>query len=689
MSARRNSFALIIDLALSFLFVVLFSALICPVGTFGQAASTSGRLEGLVLDSSGAGVPGATVVITNKKTDVSTTLKTDEDGHFVALYLPPGIYEVTVEKEGFQKQVLQDTSVEVGTTTTLHPRLTVGQVETSVIVSASAVAVDPTQSSLGTVVDNQSIQSLPLNGRNFTDFALLTPGATTDGDFGMISFNGIAGNFNNYTVDGGNNNNAFFAQQIGRTSIPFQFSEDVIQEFQVTSTGYEAEFGQAGGGLVNSVTKSGGNMVHGDGYYYVLDSAFSANDSVNKSLAVPIPKPSNRRQQFGGTIGGPIKKDRLFYLANYEGQVRNEPLTVNNAPAFVGVSPTFFQDNPDIAAQVAAASGSFPRSFNQNTAFGKITGNFNDKNSFAATYNYQRYRSPHGYFNTPTSTGDGLALTDGATSQFFQFSVQSAFSTTSVNDFRFHFGSDYHFDLPPSPVASPAVTIQNPDSGFVFGGARFQLATSDKRYQFVDTFTKVMGRHTAKFGVDININHDSDYFVYGPKGEYRFAGTTDVATGNFELYLQSFGQSTALFTSPTYSFFAQDQFRATRRLTLNYGLRYDLQVLPQPNPCNPAYEATCHIPYSKNMFSPRVGFAYSLDSKNSTVVRGAFGLFYIQTDLLDVSSASISNGVSRQFLVVVGPKFGNSNPAVTYPNSLSSFPTAAGGLQSIVVFAPN
>ena len=686
MSTRMNSCSSILDSLLSFFFLVSLFVLVCPVGSYGQAASASGRLEGLVLDPSGAAVPGATVIITNKKTEKSTTLKTDEDGRFVALYLSPGIYEVSIEKEGFQKQVLQDTAVAVGTTTTLHPHLTVGKIEASVTVNAYTVAIDATQSSLGTVVDDQSIQSLPLNGRNFTDFALLTPGATTDGDFGMISFNGIAGNFNNYTVDGGNNNNAFFAQQIGRTSIPFQFSEDVIQEFQVTSTGYEAEFGQAGGGLVNSVTKSGGNMVHGDGYYYILDSAFSANDSINNSQG--IPKPSNRRQQFGGTIGGPIKKDRLFYLANYEGQVRNEPLTVNNAPAYVGVSPTFYQDNPDIAAQVAAASGSFPRSFNQNTAFGKITGNFNDKNSFAATYNFQRYRSPHGYFNTPTSTGDGLALTDGATSQFFQFSVQTALSNSSVNEFRFHFGSDYHFDLPPSAVTSPAVTIQNPDSGFVFGGARFQLATTDKRYQFVDTFTRVMGRHTAKFGVDININHDSDYFVYGPKGEYRFGGMTDVATGNFQLYLQSFGQTTALFTAPTYSFFAQDQFRATPRLTLNYGLRYDLQVLPQPNPCNQDYVATCHIPYSKNMLSPRVGFAYSLDSKSATVVRGAFGLFYIQTDLLDVSTASISNGVSRQFLVVVGPAFGNTSPLVTYPNSLSSFPSDAGGSPSIVIFSP-
>jgi hypothetical protein len=186
----------------------------------------------------------------------------------------------------------------------------------------------------------------------------------------MISFNGVSGNFNNYTVDGGNNNNAFFSQQIGRTSIPYQFSEDVIREFQVTSTGFEAEFGQSGGGLVNTVTKSGSNAVHGDGYYYILDSATNANDRINEQLG--IPKPHNRRQQFGGTLGGPIVRDRLFYLGNYEGQVRNEPLTVNDAPALVGLPPDFFANNPALATQVQAAAGSFPRSFNQNTAFGKI-----------------------------------------------------------------------------------------------------------------------------------------------------------------------------------------------------------------------------------------------------------------------------------------------------------------------------
>ncbi len=676
-------------LCITFFFAFALS-LLSPFGQ-AQSAAATGRLEGTVTDSSGAAIGDADVSVSNQNTGVSTSVRSSAEGEFVVLYLDPGTYEVSIRKNGFGKLVLKDITVSVGTRAILHPQLSVGKVESTVTVSAETLLVDTAESSLGTVVNHRSIESLPLNGRNFTDFALLTPGATTDGDFGMISFNGVAGNYNNYTVDGGNNNNAFFAQQIGRTSIPYQFSEDVIREFQVTSTGFEAEFGQSGGGLVNTVTKSGTNKVHGDGYYYILDSATSANDKINEQQG--IPKPHNRRQQIGGTIGGPLVRDRWFYLGNFESQIRNEPLTVNNGPALATLQEdpsVFFAANPALAAQVQAAAGSFPRSFNQNAAFGKLNGTLNDQNTLAVTYNYQRFRSPHGYFNTPTSTGDGLSLTDGATSHFLQVSLQTAFTSTVVNELRFHLGSDYHFDLPATPPSTPTVTIQNPDTGFVFGGNRFQLANTDRRYEFTDTFTKILGKHTVKAGVDINISHNSDYFTYGPKGEYRFGSLDDVASGNYELYLQSFGQSTIVQTSPTYSFFAQDQFRATPRLTLNYGVRYDLQVLPQPKVCNPGFTDTCHIPYSKNNLAPRVGFAYALGSKQSSVVRGSFGLFYIQEDLLDVSEAFASNGITRPFLVVVGPAF--CPPAfcapypVNYPDSVTTFP--GGGTPSIVVFSP-
>ncbi|PYX57898.1 MAG: hypothetical protein DMG76_10475 [Acidobacteria bacterium] len=322
--------------------------MLSPTAVQSQSASATGRLEGIVTDSTGAAVPGADVTVRNQNTGISTTLRSGAEGDFTFLYLDPGTYEVSIQKAGFNKLVLKDITVTVGTRAIIHPQLAVGRIETTVSVSATTPLVDTSESSLGTVVDQQSIESLPLNGRNFTDFALLTPGATTDGDFGMISFNGVAGNFNNYTVDGGNNNNAFFAQQVGRT-IPFQFSEDVIREFEVTSTGFEAEFGQAGGGLVNTVTKSGTNQVHGDTYYYILDSSTSANDKINEGQG--IAKPHNRRQQFGGTVAGPLIHDRLFYLGNYEGQVRNEPLTVNDGPAVNGLPSDFFANNPGLAAQ--------------------------------------------------------------------------------------------------------------------------------------------------------------------------------------------------------------------------------------------------------------------------------------------------------------------------------------------------
>ncbi len=663
---------------------------------FGQASLGAGRVEGTVADTSGAAIPDCTVTAQSQATAITLEQKSDATGHFIFLTLPPAPYVVTIQKAGFRTETINDVVVKVGTTTNLNRQLAVGGVATNVTVSAEAVLVDTSQSALSTVVDQNAISKLPLNGRNFTDFVLLTPGVSTDGDFGLISFNGLAGNYNNYTVDGANDNNAFFAQQIGRTSIPFQFSEDIIQEFQVISNGFNAEFGQAGGGVVNTVTKSGTNQFHGDGYYYFLDSALNANDKINEENG--ISKPHNRRQQFGTTVGGPLVRDRLFWIANYEGQVRNEPLTVNDSPlALDTLPPDYLSNHPDVAALVTAASGSHPRSFNQNTGFGKVSGVLNNKNSFDVSYNYQRFRSPHGYFNSPTSTGDGLSLTDGATSHFFQFTFHTTFNPTTVNEFRFHLGNDFHFDLPDTASAGPAVIIQDPDKGVVLGGNRFQLSTSDRRYEFGDNITKVLGRHTLKAGVDININHDRDYFVYGPHGAYFFSdlvsvggdAASNVAPGSFEYYLQSFGQSTTTFTVPTYSLFAQDQFRLNSHLTLNYGVRYDLQRMPKPPHCNPDFAATCQIPYSKNNVAPRVGFAYSPGKKGSTVVRGGFGLFYAMTDLLDVSEGLISNGVDRQFLFVPGPAFGNANPIVTYPNFLTSFPSGAGGTPSLVVFSPN
>src|SRR5713101_1150373 len=673
----------------AFLTCSLMSGVLMTQGAAGQSGLGSGRIEGTVTDESGATVAGAMITARSDATGLATVQTSDPSGQFLFPYLTPGAYHVSVQKDGFKFTQLDSVGVAVGTTISLRPQLAVGSTDTKVIVTADPPLVDTTQSSISAVVGQGTIENLPLNGRDFTDFVLLTPGATTDGEFGMVSFNGISGNFNNYTVDGGNNNNAFFSQQIGRGTIPFQFSEDIVQEFQVNTSGYEAEFGQSGGGLVNTVTKSGGNAIHGDAYYYILDSALNANDSIDNQLG--IAKPPNRRQQFGATVGGPLKKDKLFYLANYEGQVRNEPVTVNDSAALQTVADpaAFLAANPSIATILADNSGSFARSFNQNTAFVKLSGQLTPINAFTASYNYQKFTSPHGYFGTPTSTGDGLSLKDGSTSHFFQFSVVSTLSPKMFNEVRFHFANDLHFDLPDSPPTTPSTVIGNPDTGYVFGGNRFQLSTTDRRYEFSDNFTFLAGRHTLRTGVDININHDRDYFVYGPGGDFHFGSLDDLATGAFQFDLQSFGQSTALFTAPTYALYAEDKYQATSKLKLNYGVRWDYQQLPQPAVCNPLEPLTCRIPRDNNNVAPRAGFAYSLGTKGDTVVRGSVGIFFIQEDLLDVSDALVSNGISRQFVFLRGPAFGNSNPLVTYPNPLPAPPAGPASGQSIHVFVPN
>ena len=551
-----------------------------------------------------------------------TTVQTsDPSGHFLFPYLTPGTYHVSIEKSGFKFMELDSVVVAVGTTISLRPQLAVGSTDTRVVVTADLPLVDTTQTSISSVVGQGAIENLPLNGRDFTDFVLLTPGATTDGEFGMVSFNGVSGNFNNYEVDGGNNNNAFFSQAIGRGTIPFQFSEDVVQEFQVNTSGYEAEFGQSGGGLVNTVTKSGGNTLHGDAYYYILDSSMNANDSIDNRLG--IPKPPNRRQQFGATVGGPIKKDKLFYLANYEGQIRNEPVTVNDSPALqslgdAAAQSAFLAANPSIANILTANSGSFPRSFNQNTAFVKLSGQLSTINSFTASYNYQRFLSPHGYFNTPTSTGDGLSLTDGATSHFFQFSVVSTLSPKMFNEARFHYAYDLHSDLPDSPPTTPADRNREPGHGIRFRrkslptlhyGPAVSSSPTISRTSWGVTRCEAAWTSTSTMTATILCTAQRDIF--------NFANLADVATGAFEFDLQSFGQSTALFTAPTYSLFVEDKFQATSRLNLNYGVRWDYQQLPQPKVCspdpNPVAALTCRIPRDNNNVAPRVGFAYSLD----------------------------------------------------------------------------
>src|SRR5574341_602721 len=315
---------------LSYSFVSLLAIAFCAFSAMAQS-TTQGAISGTVNDPNGAAVAGATVTVKNIGTNKEVTITTDDAGSFKTVNLDPGNYSVTVNAGGFAA-VTQNAVVEVGRATELTVALSPQGVSGVVNVTAEAPVINTSQQDFSSNINQTSINELPINGRRWSNFVILTPGATPDGQFGLVSFRGISGLLNNNTIDGGDNNQAFFSEERGRTRIPYAVSQSSIREFQVNTSNYSAEYGRSAGGVVNAVTKSGTNEFHGNLFYYIRDNKWGARNPQsfrrvfqNGAIQVLALKPEDRRQQFGGSIGGPIAKDKLFLFLTYDQSKRNFP----------------------------------------------------------------------------------------------------------------------------------------------------------------------------------------------------------------------------------------------------------------------------------------------------------------------------------------------------------------------------
>src|SRR5436190_580568 len=317
------------------------------IGVFAQSQANSGNIEGRVVDPNGAAVAGATVTATNQQTGLEKSAASSDDGLFRIILLPPGTYTVKTSASGFSQSEVKDVTVTVGSHTPVDVKLTVGGTTNTVTISEAVPLVDTTRTSVSTTINQQSIDNLPINGRNFQDFATLSPGVVRDPRGGDLSVGGQRGTFNSLQVDGVDNNNTFFGQAFGRGGVrpPYQFSEESVQEFQVNQNGFSAEFGRAGGAVINVVTKSGTNAFHGGLFEYLRDESLNANDPItiaNESRrGQPNKRPPLRINQFGGHVGGPIRKDRAFFLFTYDGQRSNIPqvIDVSNFGTVTAVAP--------------------------------------------------------------------------------------------------------------------------------------------------------------------------------------------------------------------------------------------------------------------------------------------------------------------------------------------------------------
>jgi outer membrane receptor protein involved in Fe transport len=677
--------------------IALAAFSICGPGiSFGQTAG-AGTITGTLTDPSGAVVPNASVIVHDADTGVDRTTATNDAGIYLATFLQPGHYELTVSKTGFATVERKDLTLQVGQTLQVDLQMPVRTTQETVTVTGEAPILDPDKTEQSEVVDQNLVQNLPIVGRKWDNFVLLTPGVTTDG--ALVSYRGISGLYNNNMVDGANNNQAFFSESRGRSSattgVPYIYSLDAIQEFQVSASNYSAEFGQAAGGIVNAVTKSGTNAMHGDLFYYLRYPSLNALDPVNKANRI-LTQPVHQQQQFGGSAGGALIKDKLFYFLNYDGSRRVFPISYISTSKFPLACPAAVT-----AAQCSAANdylssltGSYPRTGVNDIGFGKLDYQLNSANHLSANFDLDDYHAPNSYSSGTTYSNNSITANGPIVlhERFFVGTWDSIITPSIVNNLRFQWGVDD--EVTGANTGGPNVSIASVMAYGMPNALPRPAFPDEHRLQFADTVSISRGKHQLKMGVDLNFIHELAINLFQGGGVYSYSGAAATAFGHWveDVYginvgdgltgrhYSSFAQVTDPITgvgkddfyNNDYAVFLEDNWKLRPNLTLNLGVRYELQDVPQPPQPNTAtplttyYTSTLNI--DKNNFAPRIGIAWQPDK--NTVVRLGYGMFYGKTSNSTFYALRVENGVYQQTFNCLPA----TCPSLTFPNVIFTPP---------------
>ncbi len=663
---------------------VLFGTLCFALGAdkaFAQAQATTGQITGIVRDNAGAAIPGVTIKVTNTQTGLSQTVTSSDDGLYRFVLLQPGVYELTAEAANFSKTELKKIPVTVGQIADINITLSVGGVSESVTVTA--VSLQTTAIQPDALFNQKSIDNLPINGRRFQDFVSLTPSAIVDNATrGQISLSGQRGINSNIQIDGADYNQPFFGGIRGgeRSNNGYTIPQESIQEFQVVAAGYSAEFGRSTGGVVNAITKSGGNSFHGSAFYLHRPQELSRSNEILSAIAAArnrdIPG-APTQQQWGASLGGPLKKDKAFFFGSYEQQRirqdRNVVFTLLNtlqsdAAVFNGLSPA----SRSLFDQFRSLEQAYKETNDAITFLGRFDYQFGESARFNVRYNYSRNEGENaastGGAPDPTTNralsnnGNEKNNTNTVVGQLNNF-----FGSTLSNELRAQYSREER------PRTSNS-TDSNVNSAIGSTGARNFLPTTqfDWRVQVANNLTWILGNHTTKFGAEINHTYVDQVFGFNQFGTYGIGGvSTTTAAGvaqvldllsggtsgrpfdaapNVATLAQQIGNLSASFSGDEFAFFAQDAWRVRPNLTLNYGLRFEAQFNPAPEATNTAlvniirqYKSPIgngrgvnpsFIPDFTNQLAPRVGFAWDPKNNGKMVIRGDAGIYYARTPAL-------------------------------------------------------
>ncbi len=709
---------------------ILFLTLVSMTTALAQSQSTTGAVQGTIVDEAGAVIPAAAVEIKNLDTNANRSLNTDEGGRFVFLQLQPGNYTMTASKQGYATIEQQNISLTVGQTINLNLTMKVSAVQERITITATPT-IDTVKTESSTTLNEKAISKTPILGRKFEDLLTLTPGVSItqgpDGD--EINFNGQRGIFNNVSLDGGDYNNGFFAEQAGGQRAAIDIPIGAIKEFQVIATGASAEFGRAGGGFVNAITKSGGNQLRGDVFHFQRLEALTSNTADDKPLK------DFHREQFGGNIGGPIVKERAFFFGAFEQITGN--LTRPNLSAPIG-TPCSVQ-NPTIQANEALIDGSadcqrlallnffkttrnqdegqpLKKPINTSAFLGKLNFNLNQANELSMSYNFNRSKKENETFDVPTYGNSANGTEGPGKIGAFNLNLFTTLSSTKVNEFHATYLRE---DRPRSATESnvPADTAMGFATTFRFGNPFFLSPNIDElfqRWQLKDSFSIIAGNHTVKMGGDWTHSNNAQVFRGFFRGRYIFDSVTGFLryaspaslgprfgpranASSLLLYLQGAaldGPATdatgaSNIDNEEYSLFIQDKWQIRPDFTLSYGLRWEAQLFPAMNVSpqstaygrflsDPRFPSDGTLPDQYKMFQPRVGFAWDMTQDGKAVLRASYGIYNARQNMLTQVGSITTNGVQQQTIFINGDIIAAGGPAPVWPNVVVPTPVPAG-----------
>jgi hypothetical protein len=727
-----------------FSLLVLIPFMILIAAHLTAQDSATGAIRGTVSDATGSRIARASIVLVNTATGVRYAAASDAEGRFVFGLLPPGDYSARVVAEGMSPQITPQLHVDVGGAVGLEYRLTVAGVHENITVSGAPAPVETKPSAVSTLLDERAIADMPLNGRRFSDLMLFSPGITQDprslnsSTNGDLAVGGIRGFQNSFLVDGGDYNNAFFAQARGRYREPYQFSTEMVQEFRVSTNSYGAETGRSGGAVVNVVTKSGSNHMHGTAFYYLRDSSLGAADAFVDTGAEPAepvngcpcpnmcaspqrPRPQGRQQQVGGTIGGPLQRNKIFFFAGFDQHIFHAPNVVEFLNGTTQVIPQvgtglltpgdYDSTDQDLvcgtAAQLSSLAGEYPAAQIGNSAYGKLDINLTAHHQLALRVNTSRYWGSNNVYLDPASpvTYDSISNNgeEEVATETGSLSLISGLSPRWISHLRAQFSRELQQSY--SNTNDVLVKI----STLLDGMGRSDLLprqTREHRLHLAETLSFEGHRNSWKFGGDGLLTWIYDFFPSQQSGEflfypivvdplngwdpcspgcplskYSFLQLTPLRAYAHEVphyYLQNFGSATSHPDTNEYAAFAQDTVRLTDRLAVNLGVRWDLQTFTTAGlVSNPLFPPSGKVPFQPYNFAPRAGLAYSFGKTRPLVVRAGYGIFYVRIPQIYNSAIQTENGITDAQVFLNNARYWDHSFFPTYPNPLVSCPPYA------------